>query len=145
MAPTATATPNAEAASEKKHRRVLYADDMRELRDVMHLSLTREGYATECVSNGELALQRLAADPDFDLVITDHHMPAMNGLEFITRLRATPFRGKIMVFSSELSPVVAAEYHKLHVDRILYKPVYPSELRKVLAEVFSATVKSATP
>jgi hypothetical protein len=41
-----------------------------------------------------------------------------------------------MVFSSELSESVAREYRERTVDRILYKPVFPAALRRVLGELF---------
>jgi DNA-binding NarL/FixJ family response regulator len=66
-------------------------------------------------------------------------MPNMNGLELVTRLREQAFPGRIMVFSSELSTAVAKEYELLKVDRILYKPVYPSILRTVIGELFPGT------
>jgi two-component system, chemotaxis family, chemotaxis protein CheY len=128
-----TLTPS---GSPKRFLRILYADDLRELRDVVRISLSREGHGIECVEDGLLGLARVTADPTFDLVITDHHMPNMNGLELVTRLREQVFAGKIMVFSSELSAAIAAEYQRLKVDRILYKPVYPSVLRQTLRELF---------
>ena len=132
----ATMLPPVATVSTKRFLRVIYADDVPELRDVVRLTLSREGHGIECVDDGQLALNRVMADPTFDLVITDHHMPNMNGLEFVTHLRAMEFPGRIMVFSSELSSTVAAEYERLKVDRIIYKPVYPSALRQVLNEMF---------
>jgi len=124
--------------SPKRHLRILHADDLDDLRHVMRLSLSREGHGIECVEDGQRAFERVLADPGFDLVITDHHMPGMNGIELVSRLRALPFRGKIMVFSSELSPAIADDYRNLGVDKILYKPVFPSRLRELLAELFPA-------
>lgn len=121
----------------KKYLRVLYADDLAELRDVMRLTLSREGHGIECVEDGRHALERVLADSGFDLVITDHHMPRMNGVELVSQLRAVPFRGRIVVFSSELSPTVADDYRKLGVDRICYKPVMPSALRDIIRELFT--------
>ncbi|MEO5958385.1 MAG: response regulator [Opitutaceae bacterium] len=135
--------PDPSDGFQKRHLRVLYADDMQELRDVVRISLSREGHSVECVGDGSSALQRLADDPAFDLVISDHHMPKMNGLELVSRLRALPFAGKIMIFSSELSPVIAASYRRQGVDRILYKPVFPSALRQVLSELFPAATTAA--
>jgi two-component system chemotaxis response regulator CheY len=126
-----------------KHLRVLYADDLPELRDVMRISLSRDGHGIECVADGQIALHRVTEDPTFDLVITDHHMPNLNGMEFVRGLRALDYRGRVMVFSSELSAAVAAEYRTLAVDRILYKPVYPSALREVIAELFPGRVAAA--
>lgn len=127
------------SASAKRFLRILYADDVRELRDVARISFSRDGHGIECVEDGEIALERVTHDSSYDLVITDHHMPIMNGLTLVRRLRDIGYPGKIMVFSSELSPSVAAEYTNLRVDRILYKPVYPSTLRAVIAELFPGT------
>lgn len=145
MAPTATSSGSVAATSALPRRflRILYADDLRELRDVARISLSREGHGIECVADGSLALARVIADPRFDLVITDHHMPNMNGLELVTRLREHDFAGKIVVFSSELSSAVAADYARLKVDHILYKPVYPSVLREVLHELFPGSAPAS--
>lgn len=119
--------------------RVLYAEDLGELREVMRLIVQAEGFAIETVEDGDLALERLAAHPDeFDLLITDHHMPRVNGLELVHRLARTAFRGRIMVFSSELDPAVHREYHRLGVSVILPKPIRPAVLRKALRELVPA-------
>ncbi len=121
----------------QKPLRILYAEDMRELRQVAQMSLTRQGYLIDCCVDGAAALERLGAAPDaFDVLITDHHMPNMNGLELVRALRRThPFAGKIVVFCSELSPQVSAAYASLGVDAFLKKPVFPSALREVLARL----------
>ena len=130
-APAPSAVP-----AEQRTLRILYADDLPELRDVARISFGREGHAIECFADGALAFTRVVADPAFDLVITDHHMPNMNGLEFVKKLREIGFAGKIMVFSSELSEIVARHYREQRVDRILYKPVFPSALRNALNDLF---------
>jgi CheY-like chemotaxis protein len=124
------------SASARRSLRILYADDLQELRDVARISFGRDGHRVECLEDGALALARITIDREFDLVITDHHMPNMNGLELVTRLRALKFPGKIMVFSSELSEAIARLYREQHVDRILYKPILPSALRAQLADLF---------
>lgn len=137
MPALATATRPASANVSKRFLRILYADDLPELRDVARISLSRDGHGIECVADGLLALNRVTVDRHFDVVITDHHMPNMNGLQFVRALRELEFPGKILVFSSELSAAVANEYQQLRVDRILYKPVFPSALRETLAELFA--------
>ncbi len=132
--------PAVSPPAQKKFLRILYADDLRELRDVARISFSRDGHGIECVDDGLIALNRVMADPNFDLVITDHHMPNMNGLELVKGLRKLEFPGKIIVFSSELGPQVAGEYRKLNVDRILYKPIFPSALRQTLAELFGLPI-----
>ena len=117
--------------------RILYAEDVRELRELARIVFSRDGHTVECVDDGTIALERVVANPDSsDLIVTDHHMPRMNGLDLVLQLRRQPYKGKIMVFSSELNPAIATEYRKLGVDRILFKPVYPSFLRQAIAEMF---------
>jgi two-component system chemotaxis response regulator CheY len=116
--------------------RILYAEDLRELREVMRVIVEAQGYQIETVCDGDEALQRLTDQPAaFDLLITDHHMPRMNGLELVRGLTPGQFKGKIIVFSSELDPNVHREYHRLGVPVILPKPIRPAILRKALAEL----------
>jgi two-component system chemotaxis response regulator CheY len=122
------------AAPNKRTMRVLYADDVRQLRDLLTIVLSKEGHTVECVADGLQALEKVTATPDaYDLVITDHHMPNMNGLDLVTHLRAMSFPGKIIVFSSELSQSVNVAYQQLKVDYVLPKPIFPATLRALLA------------
>jgi two-component system chemotaxis response regulator CheY len=135
ISPLDTSTPSSRPA-QGGGARILYAEDMPELREVIRVIVEAEGYRIETVSDGDEALQRLVDEPAaFDLVITDHHMPRMSGLELVRRLGSAAFKGKIIVFSSELDPVVHREYHRLGVPVILPKPIRPAVLRKALAEL----------
>lgn len=100
------------------------------------MALSLDGHAFDCALDGKLALERIKADPlAFDLVLTDHHMPNMNGLQLVEELRAMNYPGKIVVFSSDLRQSIHDAYVVFKVDRILPKPIFPSELRRVLAEL----------
>jgi two-component system chemotaxis response regulator CheY len=107
---------------------------MRELRHLLEIVLGRDGHKVDSVGDGQLALDMLQKDlTAYDVVITDHHMPSLSGLELVGRLRALKFPGKIIVFSSELSTEVDAAYRGHQVDHILPKPVFPSDLRAIFA------------
>ncbi len=107
---------------------------MQQLRELIVIVLGRDGHTVDTVPNGELAKDKIFADPSaYDLVITDHHMPGINGLELVSLIRTKPYQGKIIVFSSELSEMVDSAYRRLKVDHILPKPVFPSELRALVA------------
>jgi len=136
-----TGSLRSEDHAQRKRLRIIYAEDMPELRDVARISLGREGHTIDCVEDGAVAWEKISADPtQYDLVLTDHHMPNMNGMELVLRLRSLPFGGKIMIFSSELSREVNMAYRELKVDRILFKPVLPTVLRRVLAELYANDV-----
>jgi CheY-like chemotaxis protein len=126
---------NEKVASDRKTRRVLYVDDMRELREVARLALSRSGHTVTCATNGYEALEMVKANPTaFDIVISDHHMGGMNGIELVMKLREISFGGMIAIVSSEINVEVADEYRRLGVERILYKPVELSDLRALVLE-----------
>ncbi len=67
----------------KKH--ILVADDEKEIRDVLSLLLSAEGYFVSCVEDGYGAVQ--AASDDTDLYILDVNMPRMNGFSAGAEIR----------------------------------------------------------
>lgn len=126
-------TPD-EVVPARKPLRVLYADDMRQLRELIVIVLGRDGHVVDTVANGQEAVEKIGSSVlPYDVIITDHHMPGINGLELVTHIRTHPYSGKIIVFSSELSQTVDEAYRRLKVDHILPKPIFPNQLRAVFA------------
>ncbi|MBV9009721.1 MAG: response regulator [Verrucomicrobia bacterium] len=113
------------------------------------LALVLGGPAAKIVNacDGWMALMKIgAADEPFDVVITDHNMPRMTGLELVRRLRVREFAGKIIVLSAYLSEENVRAYEELHVDMMLAKPFDVGELQlavELLTKKTSAT--SAAP
>jgi two-component system chemotaxis response regulator CheY len=130
----ALASSSISSTGTRKSLRVLYADDMKELRQLMEIVLGRDGHKVDAVADGGLAIDLVQKNPSgYDVVITDHHMPTMSGLELVAELRRLQFPGKIIVFSSELSNEVDETYRRHKVDHILPKPIFPSDLRAIFA------------
>lgn len=131
---TSSVTSSANSGSTRKSLRVLYADDMKELRQLMEIVLGRDGHHVDSVADGSLALELVRKDlRAYDVVITDHHMPTISGLELVAGLRLMDYPGKVIVFSSELSMSVDDAYRRHRVDHILPKPIFPSDLRAIFA------------
>ena len=123
------------AVSAKGTRRVLYVDDMRELREVARLALSKAGHKVDCAADGSDAFEMITAKPGaYDIVISDHHMGIMNGLELVMKLREINYPGMIAIVSSEMNREVAEDYRRLGVERLLYKPVELSDLRALVLE-----------
>jgi CheY-like chemotaxis protein len=123
-------------AAPKKALHILHVDDMRQLCDIVQQSLGRDGHMVESFADGESALARIKEDPTgFDVFISDHHMPKMNGLEVVRELRKIGYTGRIFIFSSEIDEEVNDIYLELKVDHVLPKPILLPELRQLLAEV----------
>ena len=69
----------------------------------------------------------------FDVVITDHRMPRMTGLQLVRRLREQNFGGKILVLSAHLSDEDIRSYEELRVDMMMSKPFDFDELQQAMA------------
>ena len=67
--------------------RILVVDDDPQIRRVMRVTLTGQGYEVDDAKNGEAALDKLR-DERFDLVLLDMNMPGMGGLETCRAIRA---------------------------------------------------------
>ena len=120
----------------KKALRILHVDDMKQLCEIVQQSLGRDGHIVESFADGASALARMKENPEFfDVFISDHHMPRMNGLEVVRELRKVNYRGRIFIFSSEIDEEVNDIYLQLKVDHVLPKPILLPELRQLLAEV----------
>lgn len=123
-------------APPKRALRILHLDDMRELCDIVRVSLARDGHTVESFGDGASALRRLQEDPTaFDLFISDHHMPRMNGLEVVRHLRRISYPGKIFIYSSEIDEDVNNLYLDLKVTRVMPKPILLPELRQLLTDL----------
>jgi two-component system response regulator HydG len=67
--------------------RILIVEDNGTMREGMVAVLKKEGYAVEEASDGAAALE-LLEKKSFDLVITDHRMAGMEGLELLSRIKS---------------------------------------------------------
>jgi CheY-like chemotaxis protein len=69
----------------------------------------------------------------FDVIITDHRMPRMGGLDLVRRLRTRNFEGKILVLSAHLSDQDIRAYQDLGVDMMMSKPFDFEEIQNAVA------------
>jgi two-component system KDP operon response regulator KdpE len=76
--------------------RILVVDDEPQIRRVMRMTLTGEGYEVEDARSGEEALEQLRAGR-YDLMLLDWNMPGMGGLETCRQVRATSDMAIIML------------------------------------------------
>lgn len=67
---------------------ILVVDDNPEIREILRILLTGEGYAVEEAADGVAALRQLQ-NHTFDLIILDIMMPGMNGYQTCLEIRRT--------------------------------------------------------
>ena len=91
-----------------KRKKILIVDDEPDLLKSIDLTLRIRGYFVVSVDNGADAFAKIITAHEFkeqfDLVITDHHLPVISGIELIDRLKAegvdVPF-GMITAYGSK--------------------------------------------
>ena len=83
--------------------RFLLVDDHALIREGLALALARVTEQVEVVEAGscEQAMERLAADPSFDLIVLDMQLPGRSRLDAVTALRDLAPRTPLVVLSSE--------------------------------------------
>jgi two-component system KDP operon response regulator KdpE len=106
--------------------RILVVDDDPQIRRVLKVALSGEGFEIDDAKNGESALDKLR-ELRFDLVLLDINMPGMSGLEVCRTIRTTSEIAIIMltVRDNEADTVEALD---AGADDYVTKPFKPSEL-----------------
>ena len=67
--------------------RILVVEDERKVASFLRQGLQEEGHAVEVAADGQTALDRIAEEPDFDLVVLDVMLPKRDGLDVLKTLR----------------------------------------------------------
>jgi CheY-like chemotaxis protein len=114
----------------KDRLRILTVEDEPAVTHMLALILGGPSAKITNACDGWMALMKIgaAAEP-FDVIITDHRMPRMNGLDLVRRLRVRQFTGKIIVLSAYLTKENIQAYEELEVDMMLAKPFDVGELQ----------------
>jgi two-component system, chemotaxis family, chemotaxis protein CheY len=120
--------------------KVLIADDQQTSRLLIRSGLADIGIRqVEMAKDGEEALSMLIQQPAH-LVISDYHMPKMNGVELLRAVRGNAPTKKSAFFL--LTGVESKEFMQmamsLQVNNYLKKPVDVPELKKKIEAVFGA-------
>jgi two-component system sensor histidine kinase/response regulator len=124
--------------------KVLIVDDNRTNRRILEGLVTHWGMIPTVAADGEqaLAIYNDAADtaPPFSLILTDMHMPKMDGFGLVGRLKDKPglCTSTIMMLTSGGQRGDAQRCGELGIAAYLLKPIRQSELREAIARVLSA-------
>jgi signal transduction histidine kinase/DNA-binding response OmpR family regulator len=131
VAPPAAPAVRAPAALAARPLRVLLAEDTLSSQKVVVRILQRRGHTVQVADTGARAVE-LVRGHEFDVVLMDVQMPAMDGLEATRHIRRLEDSGKARL------PVVAMTAHAMRgdrercleagVDAYLAKPIHADEL-----------------
>jgi len=109
--------------------------------------LRRRGHQISEVTSGEAAIQ-VMADERFDLMLTDIHMPGLDGVEATKRIRLAELRaGKrrtpIVALTADVLETGKRACQEAGMDGFLSKPIDPAELDSMLAKIFTQPARNA--
>ena len=121
----------------KDRKRILIVDDDAKSRIILEMNLKAMECDSVSVNNGEEAMETLASDPYFDLIITDIMMPYMTGFEFAAKLKEyVETRDIPLIATSAFHDwEKARQTHELKVDGFVPKPVDRNVLRSEILRV----------
>jgi len=111
--------------------RVLIVEDDPRLRELLVRMITEWGFAVSAVWSGEEA-SRLNLEKPFDLAVLDYHLPRMNGMQTLRKLRETAPDLQAVLLTAHADVGVAKEAMHLDVVEFLTKPCQRNELEQAL-------------
>ena len=128
-------------------RLILVAEDDGTNQKVILRQLALLGFAAEVASDGRQALE-LWRSGDYGLVLTDLHMPSMDGYELTAAIRAQEQDGRRVPIAALTATALKGESERCvaaGMDKYLTKPLQLADLRKALDELFLPLPQPAQP
>mgnify|MGYP001111185182 CR=1 FL=1 len=117
-------------------KKILAVDDSASMRQMVSFTLKNAGFDVTEAKDGVDALE-VAQSNDFDLVITDVNMPAMDGISLVKHLRALPsFKfTPILMLTTESGTDKKSEGKAAGATGWIVKPFNPEQLLAVIKKV----------
>jgi signal transduction histidine kinase/ActR/RegA family two-component response regulator len=113
--------------------KIIIVDDEADVLDLCSRVLAFDGYQIKTAHNGFEAID-IAAQEQFDLLLTDIKMPGMTGLEIAQALKKTDPNVICVTMTGYSTIDMVIEALKLGIDEFITKPFTPKELSKVVAK-----------
>ncbi len=120
---------------------ILLVDDDSSLRGTLRICLEMSGYQCVEAKDGDEARVWLEEEHPVHLIVTDHHMPKMSGLEFVkgvrsqSKTRALP----IIFYSGQLTDKLKDQAIEAGVSAVLEKPFPFQEFLDLVGELCDKT------
>jgi DNA-binding response OmpR family regulator len=114
--------------------RVLLADDDDAVRNMLQVTLERDGFEVVAVASVSETLSRIATE-NFDVLLSDLHMPqAGDGFTVVSAMRHTHPNAVTLVLSGYPAVDEALAAIRLQADEVLVKPIEIASLREIIRE-----------
>lgn len=122
--------------------RILVVDDEAIIRHLLTDVLKDDQHQVVAVENGKEAVEKVK-EASFDLVFSDIHMPVLNGLETIKRIRSLD--KKILIVMMDSFPDLLSELAQEEgAITCMHKPFELKEIREILKNIENLRQKRET-
>lgn len=128
--------------------KVLIVDDSKLIHQMYKLLLMRyHNCAIVDAMNGLEALEALAKEPDFDLILLDINMPVINGVQFLEKIKESGryLHIPIIVISTEGKEEDTMRALQLGAWGYIIKPLKPEALYSLIEKVLAKRQGMAAP
>lgn len=117
-------------------KKILIVDDSESIREVVSFTLENEGFEVLVADDGTDALKYLDGRP-VDMIITDLHMPQMDGITLIKHVREMEMyqRIPILFLTTESQTSKKLEAKEAGATGWIIKPFVPAKLIAALNKV----------
>jgi NADPH-dependent 2,4-dienoyl-CoA reductase/sulfur reductase-like enzyme/CheY-like chemotaxis protein len=120
-----------------EERRVLVAEDERDLLQGLRKSLSKEGYHVDVAEDGLQAVQRIEGE-NYDILIADLKMPRMDGMELLRRTRQLSPRTVVIIITGYGTLESSVRAMKLGAFDYIPKPFTNDQLVTVVRKAAEA-------
>jgi len=129
----------------KPLHRILVIEDDAIIRKLNARVLAHSGYHVDAAENGAVGWKALRAN-NFDLLITDHDMPKLSGLELVKKARSAHMTLPIILATGTLPEEELGRHPSLQITATLLKPFSSDQLletvKKILHPAYRAAIAS---
>ena len=118
---------------------VLIVEDADDCATTLEIALSSLHVVIRHADSAESALEALDREP-VSVLVTDVHLPVMDGLELVTSIRRHPRHSgvPILVVSGDADPATPERALKLGANAYFGKPYSPAAVRRKIEELIHA-------
>lgn len=121
-------------------RTVLIVEDVDDCASTLEIALSAlRDVSVRHAESAESALRALDSEP-VSVLVTDVHLPLMDGFELVTSVRRDPRHARvpILVISGDCDPATPGRVLKLGANAFFSKPFSPAAVRQKIEELIHA-------
>src|SRR5579872_503365 len=118
--------------------RILLIDDESNIRTMIRLALQHAGHTVETAADGPEGLEKFGSGEDWDLVLLDHRMPGMAGLDVLREIHRRDPNARVIMITAFGTIDLAVDAMKAGATDFLRKPFTTDTLRGAVRAALQA-------